>query len=48
MNVKYGIAMIIKNFKVMPDASMKYPLKIDPKNPQLEPKGGFLLNFEKI
>ncbi|CAG9806322.1 unnamed protein product [Chironomus riparius] len=48
VNVKYGIATIIKNFKVTPDANMKYPMKMDPKNPQLEPKGGFLLNFEKV
>ncbi|XP_070493934.1 uncharacterized protein [Chironomus tepperi] len=48
LNVKYGVAMIIKNYKVTPDASMKYPIKMDPKNPQLEPAGGFMLNFEKV
>jgi hypothetical protein len=48
MNFKFGLSMVIKHFRVTPDSCMKYPLKMDPKNPQLEPKEGFMLNFEKV
>ena len=47
-NVKYGVAEIIKNFKIKPGKNMKYPLKINPLCQQLEPIGGFVLNFKKI
>ncbi|KAG5669767.1 hypothetical protein PVAND_000061 [Polypedilum vanderplanki] len=48
LNVKFGVAVIIKNFKVFPDDKMKYPIKMNPKNPNLEAEGGFWLRFEKI
>lgn len=48
INVKYGIAKIIKKFKIIPDVSIRYPLKMNPLCQQLEPTGGFLLKFKKI
>ncbi|XP_070493896.1 cytochrome P450 6a8-like [Chironomus tepperi] len=48
VNAKFGVASIIKNFKVTPDARMKHPIVMNPKVPHLEPKDGFWLNFEKI
>ncbi|XP_070493902.1 cytochrome P450 6A1-like [Chironomus tepperi] len=48
MNVKYGVARVIKDLKVTPDKSMNYPIKINPLCQQLAPLGGFLLNFKKI
>ncbi|KAL7026345.1 hypothetical protein ACKWTF_013877 [Chironomus riparius] len=48
VNVKFGIAMILKNFKVMPDSKMEYPIKLNPKAPGIDPLNGFWLNFQKI
>ncbi|CAG9806318.1 unnamed protein product [Chironomus riparius] len=48
VNAKYGVAMIIKNFKLTPDARMKYPLKFNPKTILMEPETGFWLKFDKI
>ena len=48
VNVKYGVAMIIKNFKITPSARMEYPVKLDTKAPNMQPKDGFWLDFEKI
>jgi hypothetical protein len=46
--VKHGVATIVQNFKIMKDARMKYPIKMNPRNPNLEPEGGFWMRFEKI
>ncbi|XP_070493933.1 cytochrome P450 6a2-like [Chironomus tepperi] len=48
MNVKFALVTIIKNFKVIPDARMKYPFELNPVSTQMEPKGGFWLKFQKI
>ncbi|KAL7026346.1 hypothetical protein ACKWTF_013878 [Chironomus riparius] len=48
LNVKYGVATIIKTFKVTADARMTHPIKLNPRVPHLEPKDGFWLNFEGI
>ncbi|KAG5669765.1 hypothetical protein PVAND_000059 [Polypedilum vanderplanki] len=46
--VKYGLALIIKNFKVTSNPKMKYPIKLNPKTPMMEPIGGYWINIEKV
>ncbi|KAG5668821.1 hypothetical protein PVAND_016744 [Polypedilum vanderplanki] len=48
LTVKFGVATIIKNFKVTPNSKMKYPIKLNPKATNLEPIGGYQLDFEKV
>lgn len=46
--MKLGIAAIIKNFKIKTDSRVDYPIKMNPKSMQIEPVGGFMVEFEKI
>nr|ARO50440.1 cytochrome P450 [Chironomus tentans] len=48
VNVKFGVAMIIKNFKVTPNSKMEYPIKLNPKSPGMDPITGFWLNLRKF
>ncbi|KAG5674905.1 hypothetical protein PVAND_004850 [Polypedilum vanderplanki] len=48
LTVKFALATILRNFKVTPNPKMKYPIKFNPKNPLMEPDGGFWLNIERI
>ncbi|KAG5674906.1 hypothetical protein PVAND_004851 [Polypedilum vanderplanki] len=46
--VKFAIATTLRNYKLKLNPKMKYPIKLDPKNPLLEPEGGFHLDLERI
>lgn len=48
LNVKLGIASVIKNFKLTPGPEMTFPIKMGPGKPFLEPANGFMLKFERI
>lgn len=48
LNVKLGIASVIKNFKLTPGPEMKFPIKLAPEKTTLEPPGGFMLKFERV
>jgi hypothetical protein len=48
MSTKFGIASILKNFKVLPDGRTQYPLKYDPTNIQGAVEGGDWVRFEKL
>jgi hypothetical protein len=48
LNVKLGIAYVIKNFKITPAPEMKFPIKMGPAKITLEPENGYPLKFEKI
>ena len=49
INFKFGLATIIKNFKVELDTSKtKIPFKYNPKSPALAPTDGFWIKFAKV
>lgn len=47
-NVKFALAVIVKNFKLLPHPRTQYPLKINPGSVQLEPVNRFWMKFKKI
>lgn len=49
VNVKFAVAIIVKNFRIELDESKTVlPLKFDPKAITIEPVGGFHVKFEKL
>jgi len=49
VNVKFGVATIIKNFKATLDTSkVELPLRFNPQNANPEPVGGFHVKLERI
>lgn len=48
MQIKTGLATILKNFRISLHPKMKIPLEIDQKAVILRTKGGIWLNLEKL
>ena len=49
MNVKFAVASLLRHYKVKLDTSKtKYPFKMDAKEVNINPEGGFWIKMEKI
>ncbi|EFA04564.1 probable cytochrome P450 6a13 [Tribolium castaneum] len=48
LQIKVGLAYIVKNFELSLNKKTKLPLKYDPINPLVTPTGGLWIDFKKI
>lgn len=48
VQIKFAIATILKNFKVLPETQTKRPLRFDMKSPANENPGGIWVKYQKL